>query len=56
MIERRNLNGNSGWDKKAQKAGIKTRSTSDQGNDVGEVFSDSGSETSDASTLDCSTS
>ena len=47
---------NAGRDKKAQKAGIKTRSTNDQENDVGEVFSDSGSETSDASTLACSTS
>ena len=47
---------NTGREKKAQKAGIKTWSTSDQGNDVGEVFSDSGSETSDASTLACSTS
>ena len=47
---------NTGREKKVQKAGIKTRSTSDQGNDVGEVFSDSGSETSDASTLACSTS
>ena len=47
---------NTGRDKKAQKASIKIRITSDQENDVGEVFSDSDSETSDASTLVCSTS